>query len=99
MILDVDMCMRREKTPRGHREKGVPTRPQKKTHLDLGFLSPQLLDSKLRKEILAVLTLTICYSCPGKLLQLLMELVMGWTTSSRTIGEVEFVFFFLKGGV
>ena len=69
MILDVDMCMRREKTPRGHREKGVPTRPQKKTHLDLGFLSPQLLDSKLRKEILAVLTLTICYSCPGKLTQ------------------------------
>ena len=66
MILDVDMCMRRGKTPRGHKEKAVPPRPQKKTHLDLEFLSPQLLDSKLRKEILAVLSVIICYSCPGK---------------------------------
>lgn len=69
MILDIDMCMRRGKTARGHREKAVPPRPQKKTHLDLGFLSPRLLDSKLRKEILAVLSVIICYSCLGKLTQ------------------------------
>ena len=69
MILDIDMCIHRGKTPWGHREKAALTKPQKKTYLDLGLLSPQFLDSILRKEILAVLSVIICYSCPGKLTQ------------------------------
>ena len=73
MILDIHMCMHSGKTPWGHREKAALTKPQKKTHLDLGLPSPQFLDSILRKEILAVLSVIICYSCPGKHRHLLLS--------------------------